>query len=235
MEQTKPTLYQTLGVPPDATMAEIRAAYLAKSKTCHPDAGGSTEAFQAIEEAYRVLSDSTDRDHYDRTGAPREDIDRNANAELYGMLGELIEATIVQVDDLKQNDLLHAMRQYNLTAAEKMRKSAAEGRAHLELLKTAHKRLRSKTPDGENRLGAILQHRIENVQGQLDKLSARIALMGQVDAFLKDYHYETDPLPVRFDFAYRTPSNPLEEANLRAHIKEAEANIYRGFGARGSI
>lgn len=44
-----------LGVPPEATYKEIRAAYRRAAMRCHPDRGGSLEAFQAVQRAYAEL------------------------------------------------------------------------------------------------------------------------------------------------------------------------------------
>lgn len=60
--------YDTLGVDPKASAAEIKKAYRKKAKETHPDAGGSPEAFTAIALAYRTLSDESQREYYDKYG-----------------------------------------------------------------------------------------------------------------------------------------------------------------------
>ncbi len=51
--------YAILGVSAEATPEEIRTAYRRRAFDTHPDrAVGSTAAFQAVAEAYRILSDS---------------------------------------------------------------------------------------------------------------------------------------------------------------------------------
>lgn len=57
--------YSTLGISRDASAAEIKRAYRRLASQHHPDKGGSTAEFQAIEEAYRVLSDPSARHQYD--------------------------------------------------------------------------------------------------------------------------------------------------------------------------
>jgi DnaJ-class molecular chaperone len=58
--------YLVLGVAPDATQDEIRSAYRRLAKKCHPDCSGEgSEPFQAIGEAYEVLSDPRRRRAYD--------------------------------------------------------------------------------------------------------------------------------------------------------------------------
>lgn len=46
-----PSWHQVLGVSPQATRSEIDAAYREKSKTAHPDAGGTAEAMKALNAA----------------------------------------------------------------------------------------------------------------------------------------------------------------------------------------
>lgn len=65
--------YATLGVAPDATQGEIRAAYRELARQLHPDrvATGqpirSGRSMSAVNEAYRVLSDPGRRVVYDRS------------------------------------------------------------------------------------------------------------------------------------------------------------------------
>ena len=65
------TLYDLLGVQPDAGEAEIRAAFRKKALQLHPDKnkdGQDDGAFKAVNEAYGVLSDPERRAAYDRHG-----------------------------------------------------------------------------------------------------------------------------------------------------------------------
>ena len=57
--------YDTLGVSKSASPEEIKKAYRKLASQHHPDKGGDTAKFQQIEEAYRILSDPTQRQQYD--------------------------------------------------------------------------------------------------------------------------------------------------------------------------
>ncbi|GEM_PF-5093211 len=70
------TLYKTLGVSESATAAEIKAAYRQLAKEYHPDeipeefrdrplGKLAEEAFRAIDQAYKTLSDTQRRSEYD--------------------------------------------------------------------------------------------------------------------------------------------------------------------------
>jgi len=48
----KPSIWQTLGLTPQATLAEIKQAYRVRALETHPDRGGSDDAFRAVHSAY---------------------------------------------------------------------------------------------------------------------------------------------------------------------------------------
>jgi DnaJ-class molecular chaperone len=49
-----PTPFEILNLPETASPTEIRRAYWELAKTAHPDAGGTPEAFNALQEANRA-------------------------------------------------------------------------------------------------------------------------------------------------------------------------------------
>jgi hypothetical protein len=67
------SFYELLQVSPEADIEVIKAAYRARSKKVHPDAGGSEAEAKALNHAYEVLSDPTKRAAYDSSiGLRRE-------------------------------------------------------------------------------------------------------------------------------------------------------------------
>lgn len=74
MASSFPNYYELLHIPPNATTEEIRTAYKKESLRTHPDRLGNataeekrvaTEKFQAVADAYYVLSDPVRRREYD--------------------------------------------------------------------------------------------------------------------------------------------------------------------------
>lgn len=68
---TAPDYYEVLGVKRRADETELKRAYRRAAAQAHPDAGGSTDQFMLVREAYDVLSDPVRRRLYDHAGRKR--------------------------------------------------------------------------------------------------------------------------------------------------------------------
>lgn len=80
MSIRNPTHYQVLEVPHDSTQEDIKSAYYKLTKIYHPDVNKTEEAkikFQAISNAYEILSHYTKRKDYDRQLLIKGDIKKS--------------------------------------------------------------------------------------------------------------------------------------------------------------
>jgi DnaJ-class molecular chaperone len=108
------THYETLGLEPGCTLAEIRAAYRRLAKRHHPDVNpGDADAvtrLQQVNAAHEVLSDPARRRAYDEennitaaasSGAPRGKIQRNLAQDVRLRIDEFFRGATI---DLRVND-----------------------------------------------------------------------------------------------------------------------------------
>jgi curved DNA-binding protein CbpA len=69
-DSPRPRLYELLGVAPDASQPDLARAYRRRARELHPDLAATQDAadtFNALTQAYRLLSDPTRRAAYDAT------------------------------------------------------------------------------------------------------------------------------------------------------------------------
>lgn len=93
MSSASPDLYAVLGVGRDVTEEDLKKAYKRAALLAHPDKPtGSKEKFQAVNEAYTVLSNAEARAEYDHTGrVPQGGDVPPPPSDLMEMLGSLFQ------------------------------------------------------------------------------------------------------------------------------------------------
>uniref|UniRef100_A0ACD5Z1F8 Uncharacterized protein n=1 Tax=Avena sativa TaxID=4498 RepID=A0ACD5Z1F8_AVESA len=103
---TEYDLYSLLGVEPSSPHSEIKAAYRALQKRCHPDVnagdeGSSHDMAVVLNEVYALLSDPVQRQAYDREQAKRSEFQGYTGRPLYSSWrGAEAETRAVFVDEV---------------------------------------------------------------------------------------------------------------------------------------
>lgn len=200
--------YDTLGVARDATPDAIRAARKRRAKETHPDAGGSTEAFQEVEEAARVLLDPRLRLTYDQTGTVGDGPEKAA----VQMARQAIFDAIMRCPDVDHTDLVKVAR---LSQAERMdaqHRAKAEGLAAVRKLEKALKRMKAR--GARNLFGDMIQDEIAGVRSQIAAIDQHLAIMERAAEIIEEHVYIVDK-----------PDVATSSTSMRSWIMQPPAGI----------
>lgn len=133
--------YETLGVAPDADVTAVKRAYRAKARKHHPDIGGDTASFQAIQRAYSILKDPKKRADYDQFGDASESMDAGSRAEQD--LIALIVRAAVELDS-KHVNILDRIREGLRNQRREVESKIQKTKAEAEKFRDAASRLKRK-------------------------------------------------------------------------------------------
>lgn len=198
------SLYDDLGVAPEASSAEIKSAFRKLAQKHHPDKeGGDHEKMQVIQHAYDVLSDQMKRDYYDRTGQDGGVPDHKAQAISFiaGMFSELIAGDLYgNIIEQCRNGVTDKGREVDV-ALKKINSQA-------EKLDRNRKRVISKS-GGHNIFAMVLEAKLNEAMGHINTLEERKKVLQECHLLLDD-HEDTQPQQPNFV----TPNQTLIDAIL---------------------
>lgn len=183
------THYDTLGVAPDASPADVKRAYRKASSAAHPDReGGSTERQAAVNRAYDVLGDADRRRAYDEAGHQDQPELPTIEHEAMSALGNLFgQALLDDVDPVRavRESLIESMddaRQKNFSLEKKMKTLLG-------------KRDKVKVKDGvENIAHGIIDSAVADMRAVLARNTRFLEVGACALKLLADYRFE-DPQP----------------------------------------
>ena len=178
-------LYDSLGVPKDASADAIRAAYRKKAQANHPDKGGDVAKFQAIQTAYDVLSDEKRRSRYDATGETDQGQSVEGQARMY--VASLLNAVMQGQADVRFVDVVATMRNQiaidrNRVEAEKARLGAAVARRQEAMKRVTH-----------GVLSDMLDAEIKRLEGMVAQCNAQHGVFDAAEKLLEGQTYRSDP------------------------------------------
>jgi DnaJ-class molecular chaperone len=189
-------LYELLGVPKDAPPEIIHGAYRSKAKQLHPDAGGSTEAFANLANAYRVLSNPQARLYYDQSGEIPPDVPSNNDAQALGLIHTLVMEVFAGVKGSIHADIVELMRK---DIAQRIGNAKQQIEQRQEQAKKAGdfaaKFFRKKKKKNPNQLAAMIEAEQRDIVRVVPKIEADIVVMQRADEILSEYGFEFDPPP----------------------------------------
>ena len=178
-------LYDSLGVPKDASADAIRAAYRKKAQAHHPDKGGDVAKFQAIQTAYDVLSDDDRRARYDTTGDTEQGPSIEGQARMY--VATLLNAVMQGQADVRTTDILAVMR--NQLAIDRSRVEAEKVRlgGFVSRRQEAMKRV------AQGVLSDMLDAEIKRLEGMVAQCNAQHGVFDAAEKLLEGQTYRSDP------------------------------------------
>jgi len=188
-------LYDLLGVPRDASLSAIKAAFRGKAKDSHPDLGGDPEVFHRLKLAYDVLTDPKARRHYDETGETPDDRATSAadDARFRTLVGDLMMTMIAQGNSPTFTNVVEEMSQtlaLQIRAADQQLVSLSElARRIEEVLSRLHAR------EGEDFLIILLQERYDEMDIKMkvtrDLKTRLLRLQQRLTLYSYDVHVES--------------------------------------------
>lgn len=190
------SLYDDLGVSPDASDGEIKKAHRQAAKKYHPDRNPDPEAkdkMVAANKAIAVLGDPEKRKYYDQHG--REPSGVSVEQEANDVLGRLI-LEAVQKNDPITCDLVGVMREVTEDHKRSLIKQKAGTKGEIKKLKNVIKRLKRKSDKpGRDIFVESLNRKIRDCEQALNNNKRQRQVIGLVLAALEDYEYEADSPP----------------------------------------
>ena len=197
---TPMTLYEILGVPRDATAAQVKKAYRKAARKHHPDANpGDPEAearFKELSCAYEVLSDPVRRARYDQTGDTKAP--PSPDAELASVLVPVLDWAIGETagwgGDPSQTDLVAKMRGRIQDGIRDGERQIGQLEKTLKTFKKVQGRFA--VPEGQvNLFEEQIADRVRHVEGQIAVGKAELDKLTRAKNYLAGVTYTTDKKP----------------------------------------
>lgn len=189
------TLYDTLGIHPDATDEEIKAAYRKQAMILHPDReGGDNEKFVEAAHAYDVLSDPVLRKRYDETG--RDDNDMRVPEEIAERgLRRFFDNFFASERDIETVDPVKRIIGNLKTTKAQGQRQINNAENAVKKYEKAMKRAKRKNP-GKNIILDVLNARIARTKAEIAEAKFNIQVVNCMLNMLDDYEYDVDQVPI---------------------------------------
>jgi len=190
--------YKVLGLKPDATEAEINAAYRAAARTAHPDGGGTVDEFDDIKQAHLILLDPEKRRKFDKHGIVDDNNPNNVSSvamqRITMFLIQTVQATLSGVAsqylNFNQLDLIQGANAFFDLEIQNCHKRIHETDSQIKQFEKALKRLKTKRTKDVIRV--MLDHHVSELKNGILAQRNEIAIYDEAKLIIKDYTFEQD-------------------------------------------
>lgn len=183
--------YETLGVAKNADPEAIKRAYRRKAQKAHPDRGGSSEKFHAIQRAYDVLGDEKRRARYDAGDEAVGGVDRTPEELAHAKVAGLILAAVVSCPDLAHHNIIEDCKGAVQREIVEHNRKIAEIEGKIGRAEDAIKRISRKKP-GRNVVVELIKGDIATGRRVQGEIREKIEVAKLVISIFDDYAYRTD-------------------------------------------
>lgn len=195
--------YETLGVPRDATSAQVRVAFRQRAKAAHPDAGGNNMAFDDLCRAHKLLLDPRRREKFDKTGIIEEESADNAQAALINIvmgafMGAAQQFALGKLRNPSTFDMVQFAEQQISLQIREIEKNLQIGLAIAETLRRVEHRLHVKKKKSNSLLNQALKAQAKGIEEHTEKLTVQIAQHNDALKFLRDYRFDPEVVQQHF-------------------------------------
>jgi len=181
--------YEILGVPQDASAADIRAAYKKLAQQWHPDKhpndiASATKRFQELDEAYTILSDAEKRARYDNLG----DAEQSEENELATHAIRLLTESAMQLLD-QPGDHRDILRKMCDVMIEKHKASIQDALIRIRKREQLATRWKTKL-GGRNIFANALRREILRLREHIETSKVAIDIAKECLRILAEYEYD---------------------------------------------
>ena len=192
--------YKILDIQPDADDAAIRRAFRKKVRSCHPDSGGTAEAFRDLKHAYDLLSDPEKRRHFDETGEINDRPLDLHQAKIIEILSIGLDKALFKIATEPQEFSYAGLLDLIRAEIEEKRKELRSQKLNFEHALQISQDLADRflVSDGKNLMKNAISQRIRICENQIEHIAEEISKIDESLIFLDKLHYQM-PLNISYE------------------------------------
>lgn len=189
-------LYSILGLTPQATYDQIKAAYRKLAKQHHPDQGGDGSVFAKLGKAYETLIDPRSRLIYDRSGIIQDgqywaDVNRLAGEKLE----ELLNGLLNNIHNLDTVDVMSILRDQVRRGPHQLDVNEAATKAQITKIKKLKSRFKPRKEGASPLVMRFFDRQIQPLEQTLKSIQLMRDVNEQVGKLIEGWDYVWDPTP----------------------------------------